>query len=165
MNGIFLLLGTNLGDRLANLQEAVTLLQKHEMKVIDFSSIYESAPWGEENQSWFLNVVLKVVSIHSPQTLLKAGLSTEVMMGRKRHKKWGKRIIDIDLLYYDNLVIASEELTLPHPGIPLRRFTLLPMVQIAQDELHPVLNLTQTELLDICPDPLECRKTEMKLNL
>lgn len=165
MKGIFLLLGTNLGDRLTNLQQATAALKTYEMTVADYSSIYESAPWGDENQGWFLNMVLRVDTIHNPESLLNACLSTEIQLGRKRYKKWGERLIDIDLLYYDNFVLETEKLILPHPGIPLRQFTLQPLVEVAPHELHPVLNLTQKHLLDICPDHLECRKTEMTIKV
>ncbi len=165
MKGIFLLLGSNLGDRLANLQQAQTILESSEMTVVDFSSVYESAPWGEPDQGWFLNLVLRVDTIHDPHQLLFNCLKAEKQMGRERTKRWGERIIDIDLLYYDNFTLESDDLILPHPGIALRRFTLMPMVEIAPLEFHPVLNLAQKELLEICPDKLECRLTDLKLTL
>ncbi|MEQ8473583.1 MAG: 2-amino-4-hydroxy-6-hydroxymethyldihydropteridine diphosphokinase [Marinoscillum sp.] len=165
MKGIFLLLGTNLGDRLQNLKQAAQILEAHEMFITDYSSIYESAPWGEVNQPWFLNMVLRIDTIHNPQQLLQCCLDTEIQMGRKRHKKWGERIIDIDVLYYDNVMMDDVALTLPHPGIPIRRFTLMPLTEIAPNESHPILNQTNEELLGICPDELECRKSETDLIL
>ena len=165
MKGIFLLLGTNLGDRLSNLEQATAVLKTYELSIVDYSSIYESAPWGNEKQGWFLNMVLRVDTIHEPESLLNACLSAEQQMGRKRYKKWGERLIDIDVLYYDNLILESERLTLPHPGIPIRRFTLQPMVEVAPNEFHPVLHLSQKHLLDICPDRLECHKTSMTIKI
>ena len=165
MNGIFLLLGTNLGDRLSNLEQAAAVLKTYEMSIVDFSSIYESAPWGDEKQGWFLNMVLRVDTLRDPESLLNACLSAEQQMGRKRYKKWGERLIDIDILYYDNLVLESERLILPHPGIPVRKFTLQPLVEVAPNELHPVLRLSQRNLLEICPDRLACHKTQMMIKV
>lgn len=161
MKGIFLLLGTNMGDRLANLRTARMILEAHELTIVDYSSIYESAPWGDPEQEWFLNMVLRVDTIHDPEKLLGVCQAVEDQMGRKRIKRWGQRIIDVDILYYDNNVMDTKELTLPHPGIPLRKFTLMPLVEIIAKERHPLLNLTQAEMLDMCPDALECHKTAM----
>lgn len=163
MNGIFLLLGTNLGDKLSNLQRAKDILDRHELTIIDYSSIYESAPWGEENQQWFLNMILRIDTKYQPDELLTVCLETEQKLGRQRIKKWGERIIDIDILYYDNYVETSKDLTLPHPGIAMRSFTLIPMVEIAPEETHPLLNMTQKELLDICPDELACNLTDLDI--
>lgn len=165
VKGIFLLLGTNLGDRLQNLKTAVTLLEQNELFVTDYSSIYESAPWGESDQPWFLNVVIRVDTLYSPEQLLECCLETEIKMGRKRHKKWGERIIDIDLLYYDNIILQNEKLTIPHPGIPVRRFTLMPLCEIAPEEMHPVLSQTNKHLLTICPDELACKKAAINIIL
>lgn len=165
MKGIFLLLGTNQGDKLANLQRAKDILEAYEMSVIDYSSIYESAPWGVEDQDWFLNMVLRINTIHGPENLLKICFKVETQMGRTRFKRWGERIIDIDILYYDNYSIESPELAIPHPAIQVRRFTLMPMSEIAPNEKHPLLNLSQAELLDICPDNLECKKTSLTIGI
>lgn len=163
MKGIFLLLGSNLGDRIQNLRTAKDLLQVQPLTLIGHSSVYESAPWGDENQGWFLNMVLKIDTILEPEELLQACLDVEAQMGRKRLKKWGERIIDIDVLYYHNEILEKNALTIPHPGIPMRRFTLMPLAEIAPDEVHPLLNETQAELLDICPDDLECRRMEIEV--
>ena len=165
MKGIFLLLGTNLGDKLNNLQQAKNILEAYEMKVVDYSSIYESAPWGDEDQDWFLNLILRVDTIHQPDSLLEACMRAEQQMGRQRIKKWSSRIIDIDILYYDNYQMKTENLTLPHPAIQMRNFTLQPLVEIAPNETHPILKLTQQELLDICPDKLPCNRTELTINI
>lgn len=165
MKGIFLLLGTNLGDKLKNLQQAKDILGGNEMSIIDYSSIYKSAPWGNEDQDWFLNLILRVDTIHDPHSLLDVCLKTEQQMGRQRIEKWGSRIIDIDLLYYDNYELETEDLTLPHPAIQMRRFTLMPLTEIAPDEIHPLLNLSHEELLAICPDKLSCKKTDLKILL
>lgn len=165
MKGIFLLLGSNLGDRLQNLKQAASILEAHEMSITDYSSLFESAPWGNEDQPWFYNMVLRIDTIHSPEKLLQCCLDSENQMGRKRHKKWGERIIDIDILYYNNETIETDKLTIPHPGIPMRRFTLMPLAEIAPDETHPLLNQTNSKLLNICPDQLECKKSETDISL
>lgn len=165
MKGIFLLLGTNLGDKLQNLQQAKNILESQAMSVIDYSSIYESAPWGEPDQDWFLNMILQVDTILQPENLLETCLKTEQQMGRERFKKWGSRLIDIDLLYYDNQKLQTAALTLPHPAIQMRKFTLLPLVEMIPHEIHPLLNRSQEELLDICPDHLTCRKTELNIKI
>ena len=163
MNGIYVLLGSNLGDRLAQLREASRQLQQEGIKVLNESSIYETAPWGKENQDWFLNVVLQVETSLSSNDLLGRCLSIEEKMGRKRTEKWSQRIIDIDILYYKDEVSDSEDLILPHPGIPDRRFTLIPLDELAPEEIHPVLRQTQKELLANCTDQLACKLTEFYL--
>lgn len=165
MNGIFLLLGSNLGDRLANLQTAVDILQSMEVQIVDYSSIYETAAWGEIDQHDFLNIVIRIDTFHEPISLLQTCLASERNMGRARLKKWGSRNIDIDILYYNNITETSPQLTLPHPAIAMRRFTLLPMVEIAPKEIHPLLQLSQKRLLEICPDELPCRLTDLNLIL
>ena len=163
MNGIFLLLGTNLGNRLQNLQEAAKYLLQNNILVMDESSIYETQPWGKEKQSWFFNIILQIETSLSPTNLLKCLLSIEESMGRVRKEKWGERIIDIDILYYHDQIVRSESLMLPHPGIPERKFTLIPLVEMQPLEKHPELKKTQTELLAKCTDPLDCRITDYKL--
>ncbi len=165
MKGVFLLLGTNLGDKKSNLQTAIDLLKEQELAIVDYSNIYESAPWGDENQGWFLNIVLRIDTFLQPEELLRVCLKTEEQMGRKRLKKWGERSIDIDILYYDNLTQNANDLIIPHPGIAMRRFTLLPLQEIAPNETHPLLNMNQSQLLDICPDELECRVSEIHLDI
>lgn len=163
MKGIFLLLGTNLGDKRTNLTKATALLNNGEIFIVDYSSVYETAPWGNENQGWFLNMVVRVDTLLTAEKLLETCQEIELEMGRARIEKWGERIIDIDILYYDNLEINTENLTIPHSGIPARRFTLIPMVELAANETHPTFSKTQYELLDECKDMLDCRKTEIDL--
>ncbi len=165
MKGIFLLLGTNMGDRLVNLNQAKEMLEASTLIIVDYSAVYESAPWGDPDQGSFLNIVLRIDTVLEPEKLLEVCLATEEQMGRKRFKKWGERIIDIDILYYDNVIMESEELTIPHPGIPVRKFTLMPLAECGPNEVHPILGKTQTELLANCPDDLECSATELELEL
>jgi len=163
MNGIYLLLGSNMGNRLEYLKEAEQQLIQTGIQVIDESSVYETEPWGKKNQDWFLNVVLQIETSKKPAELLASILMVEQSLGRIRNEKWGERCIDIDILYYHNLEIDIEDLTIPHPGIPDRRFTLVPLVEMCPLEVHPTLSKTQMELLADCTDELDCRLTDYKL--
>lgn len=165
MKGIFLLLGSNIGDRLGHLQRAKNLLEEYPIAIVDYSSVYESAPWGKEDQEWFLNLLLRIDTTLEPFDLLQVCLETEQKMGRMRQEKWGARMIDIDLLYYNNLAMHTDDLILPHPGIAHRRFALLPLCEIAANELHPVELVTHRHLLLHCPDPLECVPTNLQIQL
>ncbi|HET8858732.1 2-amino-4-hydroxy-6-hydroxymethyldihydropteridine diphosphokinase [Marivirga sp.] len=158
MEGIFLLLGSNLGDRYLNLLHAVESLEKKAIKNENVSSIFETAAWGKTDQQAFLNQVLKIQTKLRPHDLLKVILEIEIDLGRVRKLKWGERLIDIDILYYHDLEIEEDDLKIPHPGIPDRKFTLTPLVEIASDFIHPILNKTQLELLNSCKDNLEVTK-------
>ena len=157
MQGIYLLLGTNLGDRESHLADAAKRLNDRGIQVLRSSSIYETAAWGIEDQPGFLNQVLEVVTVLDPAELLKAILEIEQDMGRIRVRKWGERLIDIDILYYHDQVIDTEPLKVPHPGIPNRRFTLVPLVELDAKGLHPILRKSQELLLEECTDPLEVK--------
>jgi 2-amino-4-hydroxy-6-hydroxymethyldihydropteridine diphosphokinase len=89
----------------------------------------------------------------------------ELEMGRERIEKWGARIIDIDILYYDNLELEESNLSIPHPGIAMRKFTLIALNEIIPNEIHPILHLSQKELLDMCPDKLKCETTDIHIDL
>jgi len=162
--GKYLLLGSNLGDRPYYLKTAVGLLQKNGVELVTYSSIYESEPWGINDQPLFLNAVLQIETKLSPDELLACCLKIEKEMGRKRIRKWGERLIDIDILYFDEVIIQDNELTIPHPGIPERRFTLLPLSEIAPKFIHPSLQKSQSELLDHCADPLNCHPISNQLD-
>lgn len=163
MNGIYLLLGSNMGNRLEYLREAEQQLIAQGVQVIDESSIYETEPWGKENQEWFLNVVLQVETSKEPLDLLETILEIERSLGRIRKEKWGERCIDIDILYYHDVKQETENLTIPHKGIPDRRFTLVPLVEMCPLEVHPTVSKTQMQLLADCTDELDCKLTDYKL--
>lgn len=160
MSGIYLLLGSNIGRRLKNLERAKELIVSNGITIRKESQVYETAAWGNEDQESFLNQVIEVETKKSPQRLLQITQMIENEMGRVRYEKWGKRLIDIDILYFNELVFQENDLSLPHPGIADRRFTLVPLVEIAPELLHPELSKTQTQLLDECPDSLEVRVFE-----
>lgn len=163
MNGIYLLLGSNLGDRMEKLKTASKLLQGRQIKILNESSIYETAPWGIDEQPWFLNVVLQIECVLPEHELLNACLDVEKEMGRVRRQKWGARLIDIDILYYNDSILEAIDLQLPHPEIGNRKFTLAPMSELAPNQLHPISKLSQVEMLSRCSDELDCRQTELHL--
>ena len=153
-NKVHLLLGTNLGDKLQNLGNASHLIKVRAGNIISQSKVYKTEPWGNTDQDEFYNQVLVVESELTPKNLLQELLSIERELGRIRHKKWGERLIDIDILYYGSMVINDKDLIIPHPEIPNRRFTLVPLVEIDKDFTHPILLKTNDQLLKICNDPL-----------
>lgn len=155
MKTAYLLFGSNLGDRKANLAMASSFVENSVGTIIQSSHIYESVAWGKENQPDFLNQVVKIQTILSPNALLEKLAWTEVSLGRIRDVRWGERIIDIDILFYENEIIKNLDLTIPHEGIPFRKFTLLPLAELAPQLIHPGLNKTITQLLAECEDPLE----------
>lgn len=154
--GIYLLLGSNLGDRSQNLSRARNRIGS----VIASSSIYVTSAWGKTEQPDFYNQVIEVDSKLGPEDLLKNILSIEETMGRIRSEKWGPRIIDIDILFYRDVIIKSEQLTIPHPEIQNRKFTLIPLNELAPSMMHPVLKKTIQQLNTECSDPLEVKRLQ-----
>jgi 2-amino-4-hydroxy-6-hydroxymethyldihydropteridine diphosphokinase len=158
MNGKYLLLGTNLGDRFKNLKEASRLIEEYAAKIIQQSSIFESEAWGFHDQPSYYNQVMEIETSRSPDELLSLISKIEKKMGRIRYEKWKERLIDIDILYYNNQIIQSPDLIIPHPEIQNRRFALIPLCEIAPDEIHPHLKKTNLELLKETEDTLAVRK-------
>jgi 2-amino-4-hydroxy-6-hydroxymethyldihydropteridine diphosphokinase len=153
--GIFLLLGSNLGDRFQNLSEA----RKRIGSVVQASPIYVTAAWGNTNQPDFLNQVIEISSTLNPEELLRNILDIEIAMGRKREEKWGARIVDIDILFYGDVIIKTPDLTIPHPEMQNRRFVLVPLLDIT-NKVHPVLKKTIGQLMEECKDPLEVKRLQ-----
>ncbi|MCU0354322.1 MAG: 2-amino-4-hydroxy-6-hydroxymethyldihydropteridine diphosphokinase [Cytophagales bacterium] len=156
-NTVYLLLGTNLGDRAANLAQAVALLEKRIGKVERRSGVYETEPWGVTNQPDYWNQVLQVSTPLEPAAVLEAMLGIERDMGRERHIRWEARLIDIDMLYFNDQVIETEHLQVPHPRMAQRRFVLEPLTELAPDFVHPVLGKKNRKLLEECADGAEVR--------
>ena len=142
---IYLSLGSNIGDRLYNLSKAVTGLQP-KVKPKTESSVYETEPWGYSDQPNFLNQVVKAETYLSPLDLLSFLKETEIILGRQETFRFGPRLIDIDILFYDELVVESPDLTIPHPRIAERAFVLVPLTEIAPDLVHPVVHKTIQQL-------------------
>ncbi len=157
MNQAFILLGTNLGDKRANLQQAILSISANSISIVSYSDIYETAAWGNTNQDNFYNQVIEVNTELSANDLLKKLLQIETQMGRVRNQKWEARIIDLDILYFNHEIIDNENLKVPHPYLHVRRFTLAPLVQIASEFLHPVFNKSNTALLENCSDNSEVK--------
>ncbi|MBN8822403.1 MULTISPECIES: 2-amino-4-hydroxy-6-hydroxymethyldihydropteridine diphosphokinase [unclassified Spirosoma] len=154
---ILLLLGANLGDRIKTLHRASELLADRVGDVAKRSAIYETAPWGVTDQPTYLNQVLGVETTLPPDELLRQTQAIEQALGRVRLERWGARLIDIDMLYYDQLIIQTPQLTIPHPYLHQRRFTLVPLAEIAPNFLHPILQKKTLELLTECTDTSEVK--------
>ncbi|MEK6780441.1 MAG: 2-amino-4-hydroxy-6-hydroxymethyldihydropteridine diphosphokinase [Bacteroidota bacterium] len=150
-NGVYLLLGSNLGNREKNLFEARKSIQGIS-PIITTSSLYQTQAWGNTPQSDFLNQVIQIAFTNSPAKLLSELLAIENDMGRLRTEKWGPRIIDIDILFFGQLIINEVNLVVPHPEMAMRRFTLQPLVEIAPEFIHPILLKSCNQLLIECPD-------------
>jgi 2-amino-4-hydroxy-6-hydroxymethyldihydropteridine diphosphokinase len=146
---VYLSLGSNLGNRSANLKLALSLLPP-QMEVKKKSSVYETPPWGYTEQENFLNQVARVKTYLEPEALLKHLKRTEVVMGRKATFRYGPRLIDIDILFYDELVLETPSLIIPHPQVAERGFVLLPMMDIAPDLVHPVTGKSIREMMALC---------------
>ncbi len=152
LNKVFLGLGSNLGNREENLLMAQKLIEEKVGKVRSKSSIYETAAWGITEQNAFLNQVLEIETVFSPSAVLHLLLKIEKDMGRIREIKWGERSIDIDVLYFNNVILSTENLVVPHPFIPERKFVLVPLCEIAPVFIHPKLKQSNLELLEKCQD-------------
>lgn len=152
MNKVYLLLGTNEGDRQGHLNQALEAIAQKCGNVLKRSSLYQTAAWGLKEQADFLNQALIIETNIAPSQLLTELKEIEKETGRVKTVKWGPRVIDIDILFYGQDIVNLPDLTIPHPFIPQRRFTLAPLNEIAPGYIHPVLNQTIASLLETCPD-------------
>lgn len=134
----YLGIGSNIGDKYSNIQKAIRLLgQAPGTTVRAVSSIYETEPWGTINQENYYNLVAELDTALDPYNLLRICQEIEDNMGRKRTERWGPRIIDLDILLYDNLILQSEKLIIPHPYLEVREFVLAPLREIAEELILP----------------------------
>ncbi len=154
VNNVILLLGSNLGNRLQVINDAEEEIKKAIGKVIKRSKVYETASWGDTSLAPFLNQVIEVETELLPQEIMHKILQIEQSLGRKRTHKWESRVIDIDILFFENEVITTPELVIPHPYLHKRRFTLVPLVEIHASKVHPVFQKTCEKLLEELTDPL-----------
>ena len=160
VSGIYVLLGSNLGPRLDNLALARQYLSQEAGVLKAASDIYETEAWGVEDQPLFLNQVIELDTAISHEPLLQILQQIEQKIGKVKVGKWRERLIDIDLLYYGNRLVRTGVLTLPHPEIQNRRFTLAPLAELIPEEKHPVLLRTHIQLLRQTADPLKVWKVK-----
>lgn len=158
MNRAYILLGSNEGDRLSHLSNALERINKQAGKVMQSSAVYVTVAWGYKDQPDFLNQVVCIETSLTPHQLLKNLLDTEKELGRIRSgTKWMQRIIDLDILFYNDLILKEEELTIPHPHIQDRKFVLVPLREIASNLIHPVFKKDITALTAECKDTSEVK--------
>lgn len=158
MVNVYLLLGSNENDRFENLKKAALLIEERCAKITGQSALYETEAWGLKEQNPFLNQALTITTFHKPLELLAELKRIEKEIGRVETIKWGPRVIDIDILFYGNEIINQQHLTVPHPYLHKRRFTLAPLSEIAPDFVHPILNKTNLMLLAECEDESEVKR-------
>lgn len=158
MNKVYLLIGGNMGDRMANLDNALNLMESNLGKITLLSSKYETAAWGFTEQPHFLNQAVLLQTDLLANDLMLAILNIEKSMGRERSIPLGPRIIDIDIIYFNEEIIDNITVTIPHPKMTARRFVLLPLVEIAPDYIHPILLKSNSVLLKECGDSLAVNK-------
>jgi 2-amino-4-hydroxy-6-hydroxymethyldihydropteridine diphosphokinase len=147
MTEVYIGLGSNLGDRLSYIQQAVQMLEFHDgIKVLETSSFYETEPYGLKDQGWFINAVVRISTELTAVEVLRICQHIEAKLGRKREIKWGPRVIDLDILFYGDQIIADDILTIPHPATYDRACCIVPLLEIAEDLIHPILQKPMDEI-------------------
>lgn len=163
MNTAYILLGSNEGDRLQHLTNALNFIQQEAGNIVKTSAVYTTLAWGYTEQPDFLNQVICIDTSLSAQQLLQTLLSVEKKLGRIRSStKWMQRIIDLDVLFYNDTIIDSPELKVPHPHLQDRKFVLIPLQEIAPTYVHPLFKKNITTLTAECKDLLEVRKLHLE---
>jgi len=155
MSKVYLLLGSNMGNRCELISQACDMINERCGTILSRSPLFESEPWGFKADIWFVNQAVELKTDKDPYLLMLILLNIERELGRRRNrikKGYASRTIDIDMLYFDKLITTTPELILPHPRLHERRFVLEPLCCIAPELVHPVLKMTQQELLERCPD-------------
>lgn len=155
MHTYYLHLGSNKGDRTSYLSNAIKQITAKIGQVTDQSAIYQTEPWGKKDQDDFLNMAIKVESNLAPEDALNAAKKIETDMGSEKKEKWGPRIIDIDILYCDDLILEKDNLVIPHPHIYERNFVLIPLMEIAGDFIDPTKEMSIEDIFDLCKDESE----------
>ncbi len=159
MPNIFLGLGSNIGNRGENISKAIEFIKNISgSEFLRCSSFYESAPWGNEFQNNFINCVVEINTEIAPEELFLILKDIEIKCGRKKREKWAEREIDIDILFYGDLIFEKQDFYIPHKEICNRNFVLIPMNELAPDLIHPVCKKNISEILAETGDRLECRK-------
>lgn len=159
MNTVYLLLGGNLGNKKENLQTAISHIEASVGQVLKKSALYETAPWGFEHETSFLNQAILIETKKNPQELLSELLDIETSMGRVRDSKvYSGRTIDIDIVFFNNEIVDEQNLKIPHPRIHERKFALIPLNEIAEDYLHPAHQKKVSNLLAECMDELKVKQ-------
>jgi len=148
MARVFIGIGSNIGDRRRNIESAINSIRREGIKITKISGFYETEPWGVKNQPYFINGVIEVETELSPIKLLLLLKRIERDIGRKKAMKWGPREIDLDILLYDDIILKSEILNIPHPFLEDREFVLKPLCEIAPNLIHPVLKKPVREILN-----------------
>lgn len=153
----YISLGGNLGNTIEIFQNSIEILEKKVGKITHLSSLYQTAAWGPIPQNDFINQVIELETKFSAQELMGILLEIELQMGRVRTERWGPRTLDLDILFFGDHIISTENLEIPHPRISERKFVLVPMVEINPSFVHPKIQKTVEQLLLECEDECECR--------
>ena len=151
---IIILLGSNLGNRLANLKQAIASIASFST-ILQQSNIYQTAAWGNTDQADFLNQAIEIQTQHTAENLMHALLAIESQMGRVRLQKWEPRIIDLDIIFYESAIHTTDFIQIPHPEMQNRAFVLKPLLDLIPNFEHPILKQNITQLWEKCPDQLE----------
>jgi 2-amino-4-hydroxy-6-hydroxymethyldihydropteridine diphosphokinase len=152
LNVVYLLLGSNIGNRFLHMQKGIEKIDAQAGMIQKRSSLYETEPWGVINQDNYLNAAVMIKTPYTPDELFHRLKSIEANEGRTDQTKYASRTLDIDILFYNNWVFKTDELTIPHPRLSLRRFVLEPLYEIAPELVHPISNKTIGQLLMECTD-------------
>lgn len=155
MTTAYLSIGSNIGERLKFIEQAVSFLGLcEEIDVVQTSALYETEPWGVKDQNWFLNVAVEINTTLSPQDLLVKCNQIESTLGRNRdvEKRWGERTVDIDIVFYGKQIINTDILVVPHTRMHERAFVLVPMLEIAPEFVHPIFNKSMVDLYESLVD-------------
>jgi 2-amino-4-hydroxy-6-hydroxymethyldihydropteridine diphosphokinase len=163
MSKVYLLLGSNEGDKLRWLRKGVSAINRQCGDIPLISAIYQTGAWGLEDQEDFYNLVLELHTDLTPHQLLEQIQLIEEDLGRQRKIKWGPRSLDIDILFFDDLILNDPQLKIPHPFLKQRRFTLAPLEEIAPHLIHPIDRKSIRQLLLECPDPLPVTRTTISM--